>query len=1024
MKRESKKIVAIVAAFFFVLAPLEVYALPEGLNKFSGDADFDWSQTNELHVNQNSDKLIVEYKDFSIGLDEGVFFHQPSSTSAALNKVVGIDPSSILGHLEATGQIFLINPNGIVFGPGSTVDAAGIVASTLDMSYSDFIDGIHRFTGQGSYVLNQGLITSPGGYVALLGASVMNTGIINAQLGSVVLASGEAMTLSLDARGLINVVIDKGTTLNPNNAHVAVKNLGTIHANGGKVLLTAKILSGVFDKAINNEGIIEAEALIEDAGEILLLANKDIEVGGQLRGGKVSVITQEGHVAHLPMNEVTTKGDNFLGFAKLDYTVGNNTIIDVQEGVIDIFAGNNVYLGSHDTDELLRYEWEYITDTRGYALGAYGYYDIDQNNDLVYVPFVIGPDIGKDGVSQTEGTGLVYRPLDYFELYTVFNQGANTYVHPNDNSNMSAWLYHTEEQYNDDGLNHVVIDGERYRYGWEDIYGLGDADFDDAVIDFTFDVVSTTPGALLNSLDNIFITAKLGEIYQVDGGVNANNLMLKANTGISGTSPNSGLRVTANALTAYNGTSGGIQLENMGDLIVDNLSFEPGLNPGVIGGYEIYNGAPGGLIDLLVHGNLTLFTPIIGHGDIVLVSDENIVQLQRGNIYIQQRMSDVLNPPSDVHSTSHDIAIWTNEDLFEVEWGLPEAGEGLYQYTATADKGYEMAEDTLVHTSDGDATILANDDIILALVDAGNGNVQMTSHLGSIVDGDLSVVPNDYDVIARHIDLQAPNGEVGTLLPEEEIDLGYAMFDFSYVFDTNSFTIPDNNGDPYDVRLTPSGDWVFSTALPVLFDNDNWNFHILAAREAMLDRNGFDKAFAGIEEAIVSDTVHVGPYYVDMTKPVILAGRPIGLLGSNGIYQSSVSVPFNAEDNMSGFPTEGFLETAMATKTVDGPGIGLFVTSDGIVDRAGNIADPITVGPFDILFPNVPQTFENMIDELRVYYEILEPSQFVSVEPAQKIGLYAYHPITETDASAFDDLTLDVGAYEFIEEQLRKKDKR
>jgi len=51
----------------------------------------------------------------------------------------------------------------------------------------------------------------------------------------------------------------------------------------------------------------------------------------------------------------------------------------------------------------------------------------------------------------------------------------------------------------------------------------------------------------------------------------------------------------------------------------------------------------------------------------------------------------------------------------------------------------------------------------------------------------------------------------------------------------------------------------------------------------------------------------------------------------------------------------------------------------------------------------------------------LNPSQFLSFEPATSLGLYAYHPLTPADYSAFDDIKLDVGAYEFIDDKIKMK---
>ncbi|MDD5775104.1 MAG: filamentous hemagglutinin N-terminal domain-containing protein, partial [Candidatus Omnitrophica bacterium] len=231
--------VSIFVVLSMALAPVNGYCLPQGEQVVEGSATFDRSQADTLNVNQATDKMIANYNSFSIAQPEAVHFIQPSSSSIALNRVTGVDPSMILGTLTANGRIFLINPNGVTFGQGCRVDTMGLVASTLNLSNADFMAGRYSFAGNGGPVVNLGYLNAPGGYVALLGSCVENRGIIEAELGSVALASGKAVTLKLDPKGLISVAIDEATIVNADGRDDAVLNAGTIRANGGKVLLTA-----------------------------------------------------------------------------------------------------------------------------------------------------------------------------------------------------------------------------------------------------------------------------------------------------------------------------------------------------------------------------------------------------------------------------------------------------------------------------------------------------------------------------------------------------------------------------------------------------------------------------------------------------------------------------------------------------------------------------------------------------------------------------------------------------------------
>ena len=145
---------------------------------------------NTMTINQSSQNAAINWQTFNIAPDHKVQFVQPNSSSVALNRVIGADASAILGELTANGQIFLINPNGILFGRGAQVNVAGLVASTLGMTDADFSAGRYGFAGAGpGEVVNQGSINADGGYVALLGASVSNQGLVQANMGTVALAA-------------------------------------------------------------------------------------------------------------------------------------------------------------------------------------------------------------------------------------------------------------------------------------------------------------------------------------------------------------------------------------------------------------------------------------------------------------------------------------------------------------------------------------------------------------------------------------------------------------------------------------------------------------------------------------------------------------------------------------------------------------------------------------------------------------------------------------------------------------------
>lgn len=255
------------------------HAAPTGGTVVAGSASIS-SSANTTTVNQSSQNAALNWQSFDIGVSETVNFVQPNSSSVALNRVLGADPSSILGSLSANGKVFLVNPNGILFGTGAQVNVGGLVASTRNISDSDFMAGQYNFSGNSNAgILNQGAINADGGYVALLGANVSNQGVITAKLGSVTLAAGNAITLDVAGDGLLNVTVNAGAV------DALVQNGGLIQANGGQVLLTARSAGSLLQSAVNNTGVIQAQTIENHNGVIKLLG--DMQSGTVNSGGKL-----------------------------------------------------------------------------------------------------------------------------------------------------------------------------------------------------------------------------------------------------------------------------------------------------------------------------------------------------------------------------------------------------------------------------------------------------------------------------------------------------------------------------------------------------------------------------------------------------------------------------------------------------------------------------------------------------------------------------------------------------------------
>ncbi|WP_426270546.1 YDG domain-containing protein [Dyella kyungheensis] len=253
---------------------------PGGGQVISGSGQIQQSG-NVTTIQQNSQMLSLNWQNFDIGSGQTVNFVQPGASSIAVNRILGNTASEIDGHLNANGQVWLINPNGVLFGQNAQVNVGGIVASTLDLDDSTAGSGTVRFAGNGrGKVVNQGSITAaPGGYVALIGNDVSNQGVIRAQLGTVALAGGTAVTLTFKDNHLMHLVVDENTVQS------LVENRQLIVADGGNVLMTAGACASLVASVVNNTGTVQAHSVQDHDGTITLLGGMEagtVQVGGTI----------------------------------------------------------------------------------------------------------------------------------------------------------------------------------------------------------------------------------------------------------------------------------------------------------------------------------------------------------------------------------------------------------------------------------------------------------------------------------------------------------------------------------------------------------------------------------------------------------------------------------------------------------------------------------------------------------------------------------------------------------------------
>jgi len=331
-------------AFAFTGGPAG--ANPSGGVVVHGAADIARVAANQLRIHQQSNAVIINWQDFSIGQPQLTRFVQPNN-GTALNRVTSGNISQIHGQLKANANVYVINPNGIVVGPNGVIDVGGnAVLSTLDIDNDDFLNGgANRFYGDSrAGVTNFGTVSSAGGDVVLMGGFVDNQGQIGALNGTVAIGAGGDILLQEGAAGATISVkggsdyegtgIDNRGTIRSASAELkahgnvyalAINNGGTIRANGadrrsGRVLLRASggssnIQLGSRSAVSATAGTDGGEVNIESAGGNVALAG-GIEANGARSGGVVSVVGRQ--VEQAAGARVEAKGNTVGGSVAID----------------------------------------------------------------------------------------------------------------------------------------------------------------------------------------------------------------------------------------------------------------------------------------------------------------------------------------------------------------------------------------------------------------------------------------------------------------------------------------------------------------------------------------------------------------------------------------------------------------------------------------------------------------------------------------------------------------------------------
>ena len=354
--------------------------LPTGAQVSAGAAQVSQSAA-VLTVKQSSATAALNWQTFDVGSQATVNFEQPNSQSVVLNRVQSSNPSQIFGKINSNGSIFLQNPSGVYFAPGSSVDVGSFLATTHAISDADMMLGHYTFgrTGSTGKIINQGQISSKlGGYIALLAPEVRNEGVVVARGGTIALAAGETFQLQFEANNALTNIL-----VSPSTVAAYVENGNAVLAPGGLVILSAQAASTLQGGIVKNTGTIQANGLINDGGVIRLVASHSVTNTGTITADALSSGTGSGGqillISDLQNPESSTQVDGSLS-AQAGHLGGDGGKIETSGSHVQVAQATHI--------------------TTQAPLGTGGSWMIDPTD------FTVGSGAGADMTGSTLGANL------------------------------------------------------------------------------------------------------------------------------------------------------------------------------------------------------------------------------------------------------------------------------------------------------------------------------------------------------------------------------------------------------------------------------------------------------------------------------------------------------------------------------------------------------------------------------------------------------------------------------------------
>ena len=342
-----------------------------------------------LTITQSTATGIINWDWFDIGAGHAVDIQ--NGTGATLNRVTTTDLTEIYGTLTATGDVYLINQNGIVVGDSGVIDTGGLfLASALDVADGDWLNGGTTSYGDGtltaSSVSNAGTIAT-GGDAVLMGAHVVNTGsgAIDSDQWVELLAGTKVVA---DDGDYIPVIEDPAVFVGGDG----VRQEGTIVAAGGVDIRAAG--SGVYDTSIRHTG--ETESTGDGDVTLVVFALADVDGSINYLDTTGTIAIAGGRIASTGAITISAQGNGTISIddAQVSATGGDGfTAVGIEAG-----EGGQVSLGSVDGIPTVDFSETWAAGGKvnvgAGVLSADAYY-VEQPGEFFYtiVPFAPDPDL-------------------------------------------------------------------------------------------------------------------------------------------------------------------------------------------------------------------------------------------------------------------------------------------------------------------------------------------------------------------------------------------------------------------------------------------------------------------------------------------------------------------------------------------------------------------------------------------------------------------------------------------------------